>query len=214
MPPMPPPPPQPKKKGKAWKIVLLVIGIPLLLLGSLFGCGMLYEWTAKDMPIRPEDRAVVFQASDLAPWMDASFEVLESAVTLTKRKYLDGAITLEYTYEPPNDGSPFIYCSLTVEESASDAKAAYIGMGVGESLVMSFEDVDAQERDDLFRGGDASTFGLLVDEESKEPFGNFFRCRVGSRVVDLYTGGLYFDDAESVKALLDPVIERIRGYEP
>ncbi len=56
-----------------------------------------------------------------------------------------------------------------------------------------------------------SKCSLVVDGEG-EMVGNYFTCRTGRKTFEWIVTGIYFDDAESLGALLLPVLERLSGY--
>ena len=60
--------------------------------------------------------------------------------------------------------------------------------------------------------GDQSECLLLYSEG--EPVGNFFIARKGKHIVTFLMTGIYFDDAESFRDLMMPVLDRIDRYKP
>ena len=82
-----------RKKSSVWKILLLVVGIPLAIVLGLLGCSLLYELTAKEVPAGDAERAIVPTAAYVAGWMEPEFQPDANAETLTKKRYFDGRTT-------------------------------------------------------------------------------------------------------------------------
>jgi len=136
--------------------------------------------------------------------------------TRTKTRYLDGSVGIDYEYHDLEDPSaPYLSYSLNLERSVSDATLVYMPMWAATSVGLDFgdsADVSIQERNDLFRWGDASRFGLI--ESDGGAFGNLFVARKDKTVVFCAFSGVYFTDAESIRQLLSPVLARLDGHKP
>jgi hypothetical protein len=95
----------------------------------------------------------------------------------------------------------------------SDAKTTYVSLWGGTKVafyVFGEVQVDLQEKNELFRWGDESRFGLLLADG--RPFGNVFVAKKEKRVVYLLVSGIYFDDTESFSAFLSPYLERLDAF--
>lgn len=210
-----PPPPPKKSRWPLWKILVVVIGIPVGLLLLLLSCGVLYEMTASEEPATERDLEIVLTAEYVGTWVDEAFEVDLTAEKAVRRTYIDGAIEVEYENEHPIDEHyVYIYCLVIIEEYASDARLTYTGYGVGESIGMSFSDVTLDERNDLFSWGSKSSCSLMRSDETGEPVGNQFSCLTGRKVVSFSLSGIYFDDGAALREFLSPVLEQVDRYRP
>ena len=117
-----------RKKSSVWKILLLVVGIPLALVIGIFGCALLYEMTGKELPVGDPERGIVPTAEYVAAWMGEDFQ-LSAEPVFTKKRYIDGAHEVAYEYDQIDDANAplYIYCTVSIENSTSDAKAVYAG---------------------------------------------------------------------------------------
>jgi hypothetical protein len=205
------PVPAPRRR---WLVILgLVVGIPVGCIAVLGVLGWLFLATAKDVPVLPKDQAVLIQVDELRPWLD-DFKPLKAAESVTKVRYFDASYELEYIYDHPA-GTLYLANTVDVERDASEAfgtyQAAKIGTRIGISLAAETNMTHA-DRNDLFRWGDDST--LTVISSDGRPIGNMFCARKGKRVFTFLIVGLYFDDADDLKKLLGPKLERLEAYEP
>ena len=201
----------PKKKRKIWLWFLIpaLIVLPIL---AIIGYGALYVLTADTKPATEADRAVVIDGAMIADWTDG-FDPQAEFEVFSRLTYLDGTKELEYEYdEELNDSAPWISCTVTYERRRADAVTSYEGawLGIVGALKLSGEPVTCEDRSDLFRWGDRSRFGVL--KHDGDPYGNLFSARKGKLVYFFMITGLYFDDAASIKELLEPVLNRAANY--
>jgi hypothetical protein len=84
----------------------------------------------------------------------------------------------------------------------------------GTEFGTSFADtkIDFVDRDDIFRLGDKSRFAQIKSDNL--PAGNYFVARKGTRVFAVLFAGVYFDDGETVRELLMPVLTKLESYKP
>lgn len=190
--------------------------IPLTIIASLalvVALGLFFNMTGEVLAPTAEEEALVLDIDHLSDWM-VDYVPDFARETLTKTRYLDRSYELDYTYDVPDDeNAPYLSYTLTFEPSQTDAGRTYVSYWSGTRVAFfafGTSDVTIDERNDLFRWGDESRFGLLTTEG--QPFGNVFVAREGNRVVYFLISGLYFDDAEQITALLDPYLKRLRGY--
>jgi hypothetical protein len=59
----------------------------------------------------------------------------------------------------------------------------------------------------VFQYGDKSRFGIFVDEG--RPYGMIYNMCRGKTAFSVMLGGFYFDDADSARALLLPILRRL-----
>ncbi len=201
---------EPRPKKSAWRTPLIIIGVILgvLLLCILLGVAYIW-WFSEDMPIRQEDRDVLVTVA----WAQGQgFEVdFDPALELVEKvRYIDKSYELSYEYTGLD---AYILCEVTVEGSVSDAKASYVGLKAGQSIVFSIDDTDVRERSDLLRWGDDSKCALLYDDEGIL-VGNYFTCRSGKRLFSFVLIGLVMEERQALQDFLLPVLHRLKVYEP
>lgn len=205
-------PQRPVKKSKTWLIVLIVVGVSLVaVVGMCVVGGLVFEFTKKELPVQPQDREVVLDIQRLETFVD-DYQSDPKHETISKHRYLDNSHEVVYEYEDPGDEGIYLICTVTVENSVSDANATYLGESKGTELGTAFSDVDIVDRDEIFRWGDKSRFALIKADNL--PVGNFFVARKGTRVFAVVFGGVYFDDGASVRELLIPVLSNLESYQP
>ena len=81
----------------------------------------------------------------------------------------------------------------------------------GTEIGAGIEDLDFDERPWL-RYGDVSRCALVTRDG--EPLGNFFACRKGVRTIVILWSGIYFDEAESFRDIVEPVLDKWSRYKP
>jgi len=206
--------PHRRKKSKVWIVLLLVIGIPVTLVLGIVTLGVLFYATAKDLPITPADRSVLPTAAYLSDWFE-DFDPTAGTETLTKKRFLDRSIDLDYTYEDADDADPFVYitCTVTVDTKPSDARITYEAGSAGSSIGLGITGVTRQERNDLFSWGERSRCGILVGELD-QPVGNQFICLSGTKTFEWLVVGVYWDDGEALAEVLEPLLSRLATWAP
>ena len=213
-PPLPPVPPAPKKRSP-WKIVLIVLGILVGFVLVCLGIWGFYELTARHEPVTERERGIVLTADYIQEWFhwEPAFEPDPGAETIARKRYFDGTYEVTYEYDHTDEDVPlYVYCVINVEKTALDAEALYAGASIGGSLGASLSDFEHERRDALFRWGSKSKCALVTYDGA--PVGNAFMCITGTKVVDFYFVGVYFDEADVMREFLAPVLRRVDAYEP
>jgi hypothetical protein len=182
-------------------------------LGAVIGLGALFNLTGTSVALAAGERELVVDISHLTGWMEGYTPDL-SGETLQKTRYIDDSFEIEYVYDlPEDDEAPYLSYSVTFEPSESDASTTYVSLWGGTKVafyVLGEVQVDVQEKNELFRWGDESRFGLLLAEG--RPFGNVFVAKKGKRVVYLLISGIYFDEAASFTDFLGPYLEKLDAF--
>jgi hypothetical protein len=208
--------PNRNKKSKLWLILLLAIGIPVGLLLSLVTLGVLFYATAKDLPLSDADREIVPTAAYIADWFD-DFDPTIGTETWIKKRFLDGSVDVDYTYDHAEEAEEGTYiwlsCTVTIERKRSDARISYEAGSAGSSIGLGIGGVKRRERKDLFSWGEKSRCAILVGEVD-QPVGNHFICLTGNTVFEWVVVGVYFDDSEVLAEVLEPILARLATYEP
>lgn len=199
---------QRKRRVALW-IVLIPVGI-IASVALVVGVGFFFHYTASEIPVTEKDREMILDISTLARWIEG-YKPDVGKETVVKRRFWDRTVELEYEYSVPEDeGAPYLQFVVGFERKRSDAVIAYHSMWGGAKLGLHFggeAEVSIKERNDLFKWGDQSRFGMLVHKGS--PGGNVFVARKGKRVVTVVIAGIYFDDRETISELLTPVLDKI-----
>lgn len=215
-PPPPPPPPEdgfppPVRKRSLKRILLLWVGLPIGILGSLILLGVLYVATGSEHPVSAADRAVLVTAALLGENADWLEPVPNREVT-TKIRYLDGSWELSCEYEHPEEEDyVYLLCTVRKERSRRAAATQYSTAGTAIELGLKVEDLELRDRDDLTWGRKSRSV-LLVEEG--EPAGHWFRCMENEKIFELLLSGMYFEDGEDFAAFLKPVLENLYDWEP
>jgi len=150
------------------------------------------------------DRDFVLTMGELQPFgadLPLDFEAYES---ISRRTLTDGSVAIEYEFEAPEElGLPYLY---SIAETHPSNDAACESFAAGNAGARS-GGIEVQERNDIFRYGDDSLFGLLV--EDGDPYGNLFSMCRGRTSFMVILGAFYFDDGESWAELIVPTLEAI-----
>jgi hypothetical protein len=150
------------------------------------------------------DRDLVLKIGQLRPHglnLPADYTSYES---FTRERWIDGSVMIEYEFEAPEElGLPYLYSSAERHPSNSDACMSFAAGNLGARL----GGIELSERNDVFRLGDKSRFGLLMAEGN--PYGNFFSMCRGRTAFMVILGGFYFDDGESWGELLETNLEAL-----
>jgi hypothetical protein len=185
---------------------LAVAGLLLAGLG-LAGC-------QKNLPVSAADRAVVLRAADLVPYGYGLGDT-ERYETFEHIRYFDGSHELTYEFQTPDseeDNALYMNVIVSVEKSRTDALttqgAQKIGLGIG----LKANGITQREIEKFYEYGDSSSFSVL--EKDGRPIGNIFTARDGKRVFVLMLSGMYFDDAETFKELIEARLRKFSAYQP
>ena len=159
-------------------------------------------------PLEEGDRDLVLTIGQLQPYglsLPPDFAAYES---LTRERWIDGSVMIEYEFEAPEElGLPYLYSTAERHPSRADACTSFVAGNLGARL----GGVELSERNDLFRFGDKSRFGLIMAEGN--PAGNFFGMCRGKTAVLVMLGGFYFDDGDTWGELLRPSLDALHSME-
>ena len=150
------------------------------------------------------DRDFVLTMGELQPFgvdLPLDFEMYES---ISRRTLTDGSVAIEYEFEAPEElGLPYLYSVTETHPTPAEACESF---AVGNAGARS-GGIEVQKRNDIFRYGDDSLFGLLV--EDGEPYGNLFSMCHGRTSSMVILGAFYFDDGASWAELIEHILEAI-----
>lgn len=195
-----------------WILILVPVGI-VASLGVVVGLGALFNMTGTNVALAAGERELVVDISHLRGWIPG-YTPNPAGETLSKTRYIDDSFEIEYVYDlPEDDEAPYLSYTVTFEPSESDASTTYVSLWGGTKVafyVFGEVQVEVQEKNEIFRWGDESRFGLLLAGD--RPFGNVFVAKKGKRVVYLLVSGIYFDDSESFSDFLTPYLDRLDTF--
>lgn len=201
-----------KRRRWPWIVGGVAVGCVGLIavVALVVASGVLYQVTAKEVPLTADERGLLLDAAYIADWMDG-FEPDPGKEVATKRVYFDDSYEIEYKYEHEwEDGALFLYHSVFWEPKLTDAIAIYTSLWVGAKVGLKFGGGTAatiEEQQGFFEWGEVSRFGFLKAEEAL--FGNVFIARSGKHVTYFMVSGVYFDEPESFSELLTPYLEKM-----
>jgi hypothetical protein len=178
--------------------------VALFLFGAT-GCG-------SEEPLSEADKSLFLRAADLAGY-GYQYKNPDSYETFSKTRQFDGSYQLRYEFQTPaGERSPlYIYASVSVARSAADA--ALNGGAENIGMLIGLKAGGVEEREvHLQPGDDRNRLRVLV--KGGKPLGNVFTARDGRKTYMLVLAGLYFEDAEDWKKLVEPKLQQLAGYSP
>jgi hypothetical protein len=176
-----------------------------LFLSGAAGCG-------SEEPLSEVDKSLFLRGADLAGY-GFQYENANSYETFSKTRQLDGTYQLTYEFETPEgERRPlYIYASVSVARNASDAALSEGAEKIG--LLIGLRANGVEEREVRLQPGDHRG-RLTVLVKGGKPLGNVFTARDGRKTYTLVLAGLYFEDAEDWKKLVEPKLLQLAGYSP
>jgi hypothetical protein len=171
--------------------------------GCLAGALLALATCATTEPMQPADESLLVTLASLSQFgleLPAGYEEHQA---FRREGTTGGTVTIEYEFAAPDGGPPVVYASVELHPSQRDACLSYSAGNVGIRLSA----LELSERNDLFAYGDKSRFALI--ESDGEPVGNVFAmCRSRTAMLVLFVG-IYFDDADAWRALIEPRLEAL-----
>jgi hypothetical protein len=174
---------------------------------------LIFSFSCAKQSIREDDIPLLLTVEELVPY-GLSLENYRQYEVFRRNIYVDGAIEIEYEFDPPEDSGINLYLSVTAsfEPTKSDAKLAYLMERKGTTLGAKLGGVTVTESKQFFAYGDESFFGFLMSE--KGPGGNLFITRTGTKVYAVLMGGVYFDHKDDWAELITPKLQYLESYSP
>ena len=185
---------------KQLKVVLVCICL------CSYGC-------ERKLPVRDSDKSLFLRAGDLVPY-GFEFRDIEKFEKFTRAKVIDG-YDVEYEFQTPDSerrNPLFLYGMVTVVRKKSDAKLSDTGIKIGMLYGLKTNGIKEQEIPNFYRYGDASSFSIL--KKDGKPVGNYFTVREGNKLFVLLITGLYFEDPELWKEIIEPKLKLFSAYSP
>jgi len=162
---------------------------------------------ATSKPLQPGDQNVLVTLGSLAEFGLALPDGYGEHEKFSRTLMIDGSLMLEYEFQTPDGGPPFVYSSVELHPSPRDACLSFSAGNLG----LRMSTLEATDRNDLFSYGEKSRFALVQNEG--KPVGNVFAmCRSRTAMLVMFVG-LYFDDTDAWRALIEPRLEALAAFE-
>ena len=186
----------------------IFIAIALFVYG--FGYGSNREITALD-------RGVVLTAETMATYV-TDMDPSKGHVDFSKRHTWNGITTIRYQFTPAKDAlhSPGLIHVTAFYPSVQTARAGYDtilkplviipGSGVG----WGSAGVSMKTENDIFSGGDDSTFVTLINQD--KPVGNTFNARIGTAIISTTVLGITFRKGGSIDKIMPRLFDNIKKH--
>ena len=160
----------------------------------------------RDAP-RLEERSLVVTLESLAEFGLALPDGYAEHEKLHRERRPDGSLSIEYEFRMPDGDPPFVYSNARIFSSTTGACLSFSADNLGVRL----SNLEPTDRNDLFRYGERSRFALV--ERDGKPVGNVFAmCRSRTSLLVMFVG-IYFDDTESWRALIEPRLQALEAFE-
>jgi hypothetical protein len=186
------------------QILSLLATVPILF---LFGS------CQRTATVTPEEKAMLLTVRDFAAYgheqFDTTREIIRKTINLFDRSQL-----IEYTYESDDTTGEkplYLSCGIAIERTPASSRANKVAMAVGFKIGLTNSGIRSVPQPNFPQFGDNSTFTILEKDSSK--VGNIFQSAIGR--VSLYTifTGLYVDDKDIWKEIIESKIAKIRKYQ-
>jgi hypothetical protein len=206
-----PSPPPANKTRTVLKWVALVLAVPLALCLVLGATVLFFDKTQKKTPLSDVERGALLTAEDLVS-AGAKFTPDPKIEVASRNANVDGSNELSYEYES-KDPPVYVSTMVSLEKSDADAMTSYTSQSVGGAVGMNLSEpkMGLEDRDDLLKWGDQSRARLITYDG--KPVGNFFIARKNNRVFLTMFTGVYFDDPEDFRAIVEPKLDAMAGLQ-
>jgi len=151
--------------------------------------------------VTKEDEEAMVKATDLGGRIKG-FVIDPAKESLVKNLEFNNGYQLVYTFQ---DAGLFIHHAVSVRKSESAALIDQKANGFATEI--AFKKTEPIKRNDLFSWGDESTFSLMKRKRDGALMGNMLIARKGNLSVFLMFVGIFFDDPESIRGLLEPKLK-------
>ena len=150
------------------------------------------------------DRDLVLRIDQLESYGLTLPEDFRSHESLEREQWFDGSYLITYEYQSPS-GLPSLYS--TAERHLSSAEACNSFSSANFGLSLGLGDDELSIRDDLFRFGEKSRFGLVM--ANGRPVGNYFAMCQDNKSFMVLLAGIYFDDGEQWGQLIESTMDAV-----
>ncbi|HVN40733.1 MAG TPA: hypothetical protein VMW19_21410 [Myxococcota bacterium] len=156
---------------------------------------------------RPEERNLLVTLESLSEFGLALPDGYAQHEQLRRERQPDGSLSIEYEFQTPGGDPPFVYSRARIFPSPTGACLSFSADNLG----LRFSSLEATDRNDVFSYGERSRFALV--ESQGQPVGNVFAmCHSRATLLVMFVG-IYFDDTESWRALVEPHLQALEAFE-
>lgn len=186
-----------------WKIPTLLIFVPLFLVSC-----------QRSLTVAPADKALLLQATELVPY-GYGFQNIGKHETFKKSRDIDGTIEVEYEFETPDSEEEhplYLDVVVTVSRKKSDARVSHGAEKLGLLAGLKLQGIVQEEKAGFYTYGDSSSFFVL--KKDGKPVGNYFSVREGTKTYSILLAGMYIEDSDIWKELVEPKLKAFSVYKP
>ncbi len=184
--------------------LLALTAVGLALLG---GC-------QRGLPVEEGEKLMLLRASDLVEY-GYGLEDVAPFEKFDKTRFFDGSSEITYEFQTPDserDHSLYVNVTLTFERKTSDAMVSHGTEKTALKYGLKLGGIEAREIEKFHEFGDSSEFYVL--EKDGNPVGNLFSARQGTKVYSLVMSGMYFEDPDAWKELMNGRLAKFTAYKP
>ena len=186
----------------------------LLLLTFLVSVSLCIQGCERKLNVQESDKTLFLRAKDLVDY-GYGFPAIEKYESFSKAKAIDGSYDVEYEFETPDAEKQdrlFLYVLISVGKKKSDAKISQGGEKIALLYTLKAKGIEEEEIPNFYHYGDSSSFYLLKKEG--KPIGNYFTVREASKTYTVILSGMYFDDPQVWKEIMEPKLKQFSVYKP
>lgn len=170
------------------------------------------SFACKSVEVQQSDKQLFVRAQDLSEY-GIDLQNPEKYEKFTKTRYFDGSIEIEYEFEPPeSEETIYIAETVTFEPKESDAKFDRAAEDKVVGITLKAYGLQKEEVADFYKYGDSSTFYAL--KKDGKSVGNYFTVLEGKKVFSFMVAGVYFDDADIWREIVEPKLKLFSAYDP
>ena len=156
---------------------------------------------------RPEERSLLVTLESLSEFGLALPGGYAQHEQLRRERQPDGSLSIEYEFETPEGDPPFVYSRARIFSSPSAACLSFSADNLG----LRLSSLEPTDRNDLYQYGEKSRFALV--ESQAKPVGNIFAmCHSRTTLLVMFVG-IYFDDTDPWRALIEPHLQALEAFE-
>jgi hypothetical protein len=176
-----------------------------LLVAGVAGC-------ISEEPVSEVDKNLFLRAEDLARY-GFQFGNADGHEKFSKVRQLGGAYQLTYEFQSPaGERRPlYIYANVFVARNVADAAMSGGAEDIG--LLIGLRAGGVEEREVRMPPGEERG-RLRVLLKGGKPVGNVFTARDGRKTYAVVMAGVYFDDLQDWKELVEPKLQQLAAYSP
>ncbi|HSE34014.1 MAG TPA: hypothetical protein VLA93_20745 [Pyrinomonadaceae bacterium] len=166
------------------------------------------------MTVGSADKALLVQATDLVPY-GYGFQNIAKHETFKKSRDIDGTVEIEYEFETPDnevEHSLYLDVVVTISRAKSDARVSSGAEKIGILAGLKFQGIVQEEKPGFYKYGDSSDFFVLKKDGT--PIGNYFSVREGTKTYSILLAGMYIEDPDVWKELVEAKLKAMSTYKP